>query len=83
MIFGRYISTNIDGLCGSVGGSSFTVPQDSDPDGTYATGWLDAEVDVADLAGTGKPVTLALDAHDVGDSIYDSVVLLDKIELVK
>ena len=41
------------------------------------TGWLQASVDVSEWAGTDD--TLTLTVHDVGDTIYDTVVLLDDI----
>lgn len=43
------------------------------------TGWLRASVDVTQWAGTND--TLTLTVHDVGDTIYDTVVLLDNITL--
>jgi len=43
------------------------------------TGWLKASVDVSQYAGTDD--TLTLTVHDVGDTIYDTVVLLDAVEL--
>jgi hypothetical protein len=43
------------------------------------TGWLEASIDVAQWAGTDD--TLSLTVHDVGDTIYDTIVLLDAIEL--
>jgi hypothetical protein len=39
------------------------------------TGWLEASIDVAQWAGTDD--TLSLTVHDVGDTIYDTIVLLD------
>ncbi len=42
------------------------------------TGWLEASIDVSQYAGTDD--TLTLTVHDVGDTIYDSVVLLDTIK---
>lgn len=43
------------------------------------TGWLEASVDVSEWAGTDD--TLTLTVHDVGDTIYDTVVLLDAITI--
>ena len=43
------------------------------------TGWLEASVDVSEWAGTDD--TLTLTVHDVGDTIYDTVVLLDDITI--
>ena len=44
------------------------------------TGWLTASIDVSQWAGTDD--TLTLTVHDVGDTIYDTVVLIDDIELI-
>jgi hypothetical protein len=41
------------------------------------TGWLETSVDVSEWAGTDD--TLTLTVHDVGDTVYDTVVLLDAI----
>jgi hypothetical protein len=72
----------IDDLCGSVSKSSATIPQAGDPDGTYATGWRSAiDLDVSKWAGSNKDVTLSFSATDVGDSIYDSAILIDRVKL--
>ena len=39
---------------------------------------MSADLDVSQWAGTDD--TLTLTVHDVGDTIYDTVVLLDEIE---
>lgn len=41
------------------------------------TGWIEASIDVSQWAGTDDTITLTV--HDVGDTIYDTVVLLDGI----
>jgi len=41
------------------------------------TGWLTASIDVSQWAGIDD--TLTLTVHDVGDTIYDTVVLLDDL----
>ena len=41
------------------------------------TGWITASIDVSQWAGTDDALTLTV--HDVGDTIYDTVVLLDDI----
>jgi|GEM_PF-2600619 len=41
------------------------------------TGWLTASIDVSQWAGTDDTITLTV--HDVGDTIYDTVVLLDNL----
>jgi len=43
------------------------------------TGWIEASIDVSQWAGADD--TLTLTVHDVGDTIFDTVVLLDHIEL--
>jgi hypothetical protein len=78
-------AVKIDDLCETVGPSSFSVPDVNytDMDGmSYATGWKrSAAFDVSAFAGTGRPVTLRFALADKGDSIYDTVVLLDGIKL--
>ena len=46
----------------------------------WMTTWRPAKVDVTQLAGMGA-VTLRFYATDVGDSLYDSVILLDTVKL--
>jgi hypothetical protein len=78
-------SVRIDDLCETVGPSLFAVPDVNytDMDGmSYATGWKrSASFDVSAFAGTGRPVTLRFALADKGDSIYDTVVLLDGLKL--
>jgi hypothetical protein len=45
----------------------------------YATGWQISVLDISSFAGTG--VTLVLAAGDVGDSVYDTAILLDDIAI--
>jgi len=45
----------------------------------YMTGWLSMEVPLSQWAGTF--VTLTFEATDVGDSIFDSAILLDAIKI--
>jgi hypothetical protein len=48
------------------------------PDGTWGqTGWREAHVNVS--AWAGKNDTITLSVHDVGDTVVDTVVLLDGI----
>ena len=49
-----------------------------DVGGVHTTPWRESAVDVTAFAGKG-PVTLRLYASDAGDSIYDTVILLDDI----
>jgi hypothetical protein len=78
-------AVKIDDLCETVVASMFAVPDVNytDMDGmTYATGWKrSAGFDVSAFAGTGKPVTLRFALADKGDSIYDTVVLVDGLKL--
>lgn len=68
-------ATQIDDLCASV------TPADVkfDKGGVYATGWRTASIDVTALAGTSGDLVFA--AHDVGDSIFDSAILLDRVRI--
>jgi hypothetical protein len=43
------------------------------------TGWRTVAIDVSDFAGTDD--TLTLTVHDVGDTIYTTIVLLDSVRL--
>jgi hypothetical protein len=45
----------------------------------YMTDWQELNIDISNYAG--KNVTLIIQVGDVGDSIYDSAVLLDEIAL--
>lgn len=45
----------------------------------YMTGWQSAEFDIT--AYRGQRITLILAVGDVGDSVYDTVVLLDEISV--
>lgn len=69
-------STKIDDLCGSV------VPADVafDKGDVHMTGWISQAVDVTLLAGTTG--LLKFGAEDKGDSIYDSVILVDRVRVV-
>jgi hypothetical protein len=69
-------STKIDDLCGIV------TPADVafDKGDVYKTGWITQAVDVTAYAGiTGD---LKFGAKDVGDSIYDSAILVDNVRIV-
>ena len=70
---------NIDALCGKVTPAEASIPQEGDPDGAFTTGWQHADkLDVSELAGI-HDVELTFSAGDVGDSIYDTVVLIDNV----
>jgi hypothetical protein len=69
-------SVRIDDLCDAV----TPVDVGFDKGGVYATGWREASVDVTAFAGTSGDLVFA--AHDVGDGIYDSAILLDRVRIV-
>jgi hypothetical protein len=73
-------STKIDDLCNDP--NTTLVPTDVafDQGGVYKTGWKTQTVDVTALAGTTDTLTFA--AGDVGDSVYDTVILVDNVRLV-
>jgi len=77
------LNKNIDSLCSSVGRSDivFDQPADENGSGVYDTGWLPHFEDISDYAG--KAVRLKFSATDVGDSIFDTAILIDKIEINK
>lgn len=71
----------IDDLCGMVTPAGIIFdqgPTDTD-EGVYTTDWQHLSVDLSAYAG--QTVTLRLQAGDVGDSIYDSAILLDNIRI--
>ena len=48
-------------------------------DTTYTLGWQTVSYDVSDYAGTY--VTLRFCIYDAGDSIYDSIALIDEVKV--
>ncbi|HMM12928.1 MAG TPA: hypothetical protein PKE03_12605 [Bacteroidales bacterium] len=86
------MTRTIDGIAAAFGASATTLdnPQGIagdliyispeivfDRGGVYMTGWQSSTFDIS--AYKGKCVTLVLRCTDVGDSIYDTAVLLDDI----
>ena len=74
----------IDDLCPTIVDSLFKVPDYGyvDPDGSFATGWQHfGPFDLTPWAGAQKNITLRFAVNDRGDSLFDSVVLLDAITL--
>lgn len=69
---------NVDSLCGSVSPVGFSFDQG----GVYSTGWLNQTIPVP-ASMVGKTVKLTVSAGDVGDSIYDTAVLVDGFEITK
>ena len=64
----------IDDLCGSV----TKVDNKFDQGDVYATGWQTQDIDISSYAG--KSISLQFYSTDVGDSIYDSAILIDNIK---
>lgn len=67
----------VDDLCGSVTAIAVDFGQGGDPDGVYHTGFQTTSVDITSLQGVSG--RLILRTQDVGDSIYDTAVLLDEV----
>lgn len=67
--------TFIDGRCGSVS----PVDVAFDRGRVFATGWRSVSVDVTGYAG--QDGVLAFGAEDVGDSAYDSAILMDDVTI--
>jgi hypothetical protein len=78
-------AVKIDDLCSTVVDSTFRVPDVGykDNDGkSWATGWKHfGPFDISPWAGAQKSVTLRFSLADLGDSLYDTVVLLDGITI--
>jgi hypothetical protein len=68
-------SSKVDDLCPIV----MPDPIDFDRGDVHTTGWLTQTVDVTAFAGTTDVLRFA--AADVGDSIYDSAILVDSVRL--
>jgi hypothetical protein len=66
----------VDSLCGSVSSSDVSF----DKGGVYNTGWQSQSVDVT--AQVGQSGSLTFSAGDVGDSIYDTAILIDNVRFV-
>jgi hypothetical protein len=69
-------SDQIDDLCPIV----FPDPIEFDKGDVYTTGWYTQAVDVTQFAGGTN--TLKFAARDVGDSVFDSAILVDNVRLV-
>ena len=72
----------IDDVCGDVtpAGVVFDQGPTENDEGVYKTGWLELEIDCSLYAG--ETVWLRFAAGDIGDSIFDSAILIDAIEFV-
>ena len=71
----------VDDLCGNVFSTSLCF----DRCDVWSTGWQTQSVDISGIAAANqnKPVTIKFSAGDVGDSIFDSAILLDAIKITK
>lgn len=71
----------IDDLCDQVtpAGIAFDQQPSEDDAGVYTTGWRQLAIGIAGHAG--HTVTLHIAVGDVGDSLYDTAVLLDGIAI--
>ena len=72
--------TKVDDLCNDPNVTLVQADVAFDQGDVYMTGWIPQSVDVTALAGTTATLTFA--AGDVGDSIYDTVILVDNVNLV-
>lgn len=68
------------GSCGSQYKGLTPADVSFDQGDVHMTPWVKAEVDVGPFAGNGN-VNLRLFTTDVGDSIYDTAVLVDKVDI--
>lgn len=75
----NFFHRKIDDLCATV----FRVPFSFDQGDVWSTGWKSTLINISAFAAAnaGKPVTIKFSAGDIGDSIYDTAILLDNIEI--
>ena len=77
------LTRTVDNLCASVTEAAVLIPQSGDPDGAWTSGWQHATgLDVSEFAGQSD-VELVLSVTDVGDSAYDTVILIDNVVFSK
>lgn len=71
----------VDDLCGGTA----AVPFWFDQGGVWSYGWQTTGIDISGIAAAnvGKPVTITFSSGDVGDSFYDTAVLIDEIAVTK
>lgn len=69
----------VDDVCGA----TFQVPFSFDQGDAWSTGWSTESADISAFAAAngGKSVTVRFSAGDVGDSIYDTAILIDDIKI--
>lgn len=71
--------TSVNILCGNLG-ALIKSPVEFDQGDTWYTGWqLDQTADISALKGKG--IILKFFATDLGDSIYDTAILIDNIRI--
>jgi hypothetical protein len=66
----------VDNLCGSVTPSDVSF----DRGGVYDTGWQSASLSVPNVEA-GQSLLISFRAGDVGDSIFDTAILIDNVRL--
>ena len=71
-------STRVNSLCQNQGALSQSDIS-FDRGGVYDTGWQGAQVDITGFAG--KKMKFRFFSTDVGDSVYDTAILLDNIRI--
>ncbi|MCB1872846.1 MAG: hypothetical protein KDI49_12735 [Gammaproteobacteria bacterium] len=69
----------VDDLCASTSPVSFSFDQGD----AWSTGWRSQSVDISAFAAAnaGKSAELKFSAGDVGDSIYDTAILIDNVQI--
>ncbi|MBM4342337.1 MAG: hypothetical protein FJ100_03045 [Deltaproteobacteria bacterium] len=75
------VNAKVDDLCDGGGQFKGLTPADVsfDKGGVFMTPWVMGSKDISPFAGNGS-VLLSFFATDVGDSIYDTAVLFDKVD---
>jgi hypothetical protein len=48
----------------------------------WNTPWVTHEEDISNLTASGEPLTFAIFVGDMGDSIYDTLILIDNIQFL-
>ncbi|MCP4546885.1 MAG: hypothetical protein GY835_10520 [bacterium] len=73
---------HIDDMCDDVLPTDILFDQGGsgdDPIGVYKSGWVERSLNISAYAG--QTVTIRFAAGDIGDSIFDSAILLDSISI--
>ena len=84
---------SIDNLCGSVSATTLAFdqsgpgcnPSEFNDCQVWSTGWQSQALDISTIAANhaDETITLSFSAGDVGDSIFDSAILLDEITIMQ